>query len=253
MTDAPSRPPPFETARRIWGERYPSSRAVFCAGSVIRGEGFALSDLDLVVVFDQLPNAWRESFRFDGWPIEVFAHDSETLAYFIAQDQTVARPALAQMIAEARVVPESTPWSDRLQSWAKALVATPPAASEKAITDGRYWITDLLDDFRDERPRAELLAIACKLQPLVYNFSLKARGHWQGSGKTLPRLLQRVAPDLAMLLEGAFETFFRTGDRAPLLLAVQQALAPFGGELFDGYRSDAPATLRVSSDQIPWR
>ena len=226
---------------------------MFCAGSVIRGEGFALSDLDLVVVFDQLANAWRESFRFDGWPIEVFAHDSETLAYFMVADKTAGRPALAQMIAEARVVSEATPWSDRLQAWAKALIATPPAAKAEAIADGRYRITDLLDDFRDDRPATELLAIACQLQPLVYNFSLKALGHWQGSGKTLPRLLQRAAPDLASVLDRAFETFFKTGDREPLLLAVQQALAPFGGELFDGYRSDAPATLRVPPDQIPWR
>lgn len=58
----------------------------------------------------------------------------------------------------------------------------------------------------------------------------------------MPRLVERAAPDVSQFLEAAFETFFKTGDRTGVLRAVQRILEPFGGELFDGFRSDAPAS-----------
>ena len=70
---------PAAIATKIQKDRYPNSDIIFLAGSVARGEGTATSDLDLVVVFQQLPAAYRESFQFEGWPVEAFVHDPETL------------------------------------------------------------------------------------------------------------------------------------------------------------------------------
>jgi predicted nucleotidyltransferase len=50
--------------------RYAKAPVVFLAGSLVRGEGTSTSDLDLVVVFDRLPNAFRESFWHETKPIE---------------------------------------------------------------------------------------------------------------------------------------------------------------------------------------
>ena len=73
---------PVAVARTLLARRYPSAAVSFLAGSVIRGEHTATSDLDIVVVFDELPNAYRESLICDEWPVEVFVHDAETLRYF---------------------------------------------------------------------------------------------------------------------------------------------------------------------------
>lgn len=219
----------------------------------MRGEGFASSDLDVVVVFEHVANAWRESFHFAGWPVEVFGHDPGTLAYFVKQDCKSGRPSLAQMLSEALVIPAETPSSRAIQSWARDVLAARPAVPAPAsLAEDRYVLTDLLDDFRDERASTELRAVACKLYPLVQNFILKTRGKWLGSGKTLPRLVERADPDVSQLVEAAFETFFRTGDRTGVLRAVERILEPFGGELFDGFRSEAPASARLSASEIPW-
>jgi hypothetical protein len=253
MTENDQRPEPFVATQRLWAERYPSASMLFCGGSVVRGEGFLFSDLDVVVVFHKVANAWRESFEFAGWPVEVFAHDAETLAYFVAQDCARGRPSLAQMVAEALVVPVESPTSRAIQAWAAKILATPPGVPAlSALTEERYWLTDLLNDFRDERGAAELRAVACQLYSLVSNFVLRTRGQWLGSSKTLPVLVQRSAPEVSQLLEEAFETFFKTGDRTGVVRAVQKVLEPFGGELFDGYRSDAPANARVPSSDVPW-
>lgn len=253
MSEKDGRPEPFATAQRLRSERYPSSSILFCGGSVVRGEGFPLSDLDVVVVFDHVANAWRESLHFQGWPVEVFAHDAGTLAYFVAKDCADGRPSLAQMISEALVIPAETPASRAIQAWARAVLETrPDVPAAASLAEDRYWITDLLYDFRDNRGPAELRAVACSLYPLVCNFVLKTRGHWLGSGKTLPRLVERAAPDASLFIEAAFETFFNTGDRTSVLYAVQRVLEPFGGELFDGFRSDAPASFRLDPREIPW-
>ena len=48
----------------IYGEKYARARVIFLAGSLIRGEGTSTSDLDLVVVFDRLEAAYRESYIY---------------------------------------------------------------------------------------------------------------------------------------------------------------------------------------------
>jgi hypothetical protein len=185
--------------------------------------------------------------------VEVSAHDAETLAYFVAEDCRNGRPSLAHLISEAFVIPGETDSSRAIQTWARKVVAArPDTPSPAALAEDRYWITDLLDDLRDDRPPAELRAIACKLYPLVCNLVLKTRGHWVGSGKTLPRLVEAADPEVSRRIETAFDEFFRTGDRTGVLRATQQILEPFGGELFDGFRSDAPASSRLASSEIPW-
>ena len=59
-----------------------------------------MSDLDLVVVFQKLENAYRESSRFDNWPVEAFVHDSETLNYFFQMDRVSGVPSLPNMVNE---------------------------------------------------------------------------------------------------------------------------------------------------------
>jgi len=254
MNVVTDRAEPRATIRRLWSERYPSANMLFCGGSVIRGEGLPSSDLDVVVVFPDLANAWRESFHFDGWPIDVFAHDPGTLAYFVAQDCASGRPSLAQMIAESFVVPFETPTSLAIQAWARSIVAAPPAKPDApSLEYDRFCLTDIVHDLQDNRSPAELRALACKLYPLLCNFVLRTRGSWLGSGKTLPKLVATVAPDLSHAIESAFDVFFTTGERTDILRITKQVLAPFGGELFAGFRSDAPRSARVSASQVPWR
>ena len=245
------RPSPQEAALRLWSERYRAAKVLFCGGSVVRGEGFPNSDLDVVLIFEKVECAWRESLWFEGWPVEVFGHDVETLTYFTRQDVCGGRPSLAQMIVEALVVPAADAFSDGVQDWARGIIANPPAPpSAEALAAARYAISDLLDDLRADRAPEELRAIVCQLYPLVCNFVLKARGGWSGSGKTLPRMLERAAPDLSGSLDRAFHSFFTTGERGELLAAVSAVLAPFGGELFAGFRADAPATHRAPNPEL---
>src|SRR3954467_13464217 len=82
-----SRVSPLEAARGVWRERYAGARVIFLAGSVMRGEATRTSDLDTLVVFEKLENAYRESFMFGGWPVETFVHDPLALRRFFGSDR----------------------------------------------------------------------------------------------------------------------------------------------------------------------
>src|SRR5437870_5385934 len=91
----------LKVAQSIHDQRYSDAGAIFAAGSFIRGEQTGFSDLDLVVVYESLPNAYRESFRFESLPVEAFVHDPETLNYFFLEiDRPSGIPALPQMVQE---------------------------------------------------------------------------------------------------------------------------------------------------------
>ncbi len=96
----------IKITKQILDDRYPDADVIFLAGSLLRGEGTPYSDLDLVVIFEQLPHAWRESFNFKGYPVEAFVHDPETFNHFIFE---LGRPsglaAMAHMVAEGVEVP----------------------------------------------------------------------------------------------------------------------------------------------------
>ena len=91
-------------AARVLAVRFPDADAGFAAGSIVRGQGTALSDLDLVVLYDRLAHARRESFSFEGLPVDAFIHDGETLDWVFQGDLDAGKPAHLTMVAEGRIV-----------------------------------------------------------------------------------------------------------------------------------------------------
>ena len=65
VKDLPARNEPLPTIQKLIKERYPDAKAVFWAGSVAVNQGTSESDLDLIIVYESLPNAYREAFVYD--------------------------------------------------------------------------------------------------------------------------------------------------------------------------------------------
>jgi len=237
----------LDAAYTIWSQRYSGAAVVFAAGSLLRGEGTAYSDLDLVVVYSALPCAYRESFTFTSLPVEAFVHDPQTLEYFcVEMDRVSGIPALPQMVVEGREIPDSTDLSRRLKARAAALIdAGPPPLDSESERRRRYMVTDLLDDVREWRSMEELMASGSRLFEKLADYHLRSIGHWSARGKAIPRALQRADPTLCTRYCRAFESLFQEGDVGPVIQLTEELLAPHGGLLFDGYRSDAPPGWRT--------
>lgn len=240
-----SRVNPVEVAKNFVAEKYPDCHVAFVAGSFNRGEETSTSDIDLIVMFSKVEQAWRESINYQGWPVEVFIHDLETIKYFFADDAKSGIPSLANMINEGVVIHEKSNFSAEVKALAKkSLRDGPPVWTEDDRINFRYTVSDLLDDLKDPRTTFEGLAIAAKLHGVLSFFLFRSQRQWAGAGKHIPRQLQKQHPQLFVKWESAFTEAFR-GNFKSLVHLTEMILTENGGYLFDGYKRTAPKEWRT--------
>jgi hypothetical protein len=232
-------------AAEILATHYPDADAAFVAGSFMRGQGSATSDIDLVVLHPSLPHAFRESFIFKNIPVETFVHDLETLSWFLEHDRQDGHPALISMLVEGVVIGRSENTAAKLKRHASQLLATgPPPLAPDALQRLRYGITDKLDDLAADRSPAERIAIGAALYPLLVELALRGNNHWNGTGKWSARLLHQMNPPLAQQFESAFLFLYDCSVTHAVIQLADNLLTPHGGRLFANYRSNAPASWR---------
>jgi hypothetical protein len=241
------RPTPTQAASEIWKQRFSDAKVIFLAGSVLRGEATPYSDLDLVVVYEKLATAWRQSFIHDGWPVEAFVHDPETLSYFFWEvDRPSGVPSLAAMVMEGKHIPQEDGFSRSIKTRAQAVLkAGPPDWTVADFQKARYCITDLCDDIRAPRSHVELTASLTTLYQQLADFCFRSQGNWSAKNKNIPRKLAELDPVLAQRFVEAFDVAFSHHNPSPVLELAETILLPYGGFLFENYRLDAPANYRM--------
>jgi len=230
----------IEITKEILQAKYPAAEFAFLAGSIVRGEGTAFSDLDIVIIYKDLPNAFRESFYFRNFPVETFVHTPETLNYFIFDvDHPSTVASLAKMVSEGIEVPKKSGLSEKLKRLVNDYLAEPPKISEDEKRNVRCHITDLIDDIRAPRSKEELTASATVLYTVLANFYFRANGFWSAKSKSIPRHLEKINPELHRKFCASFEELFVAGTQEKVIGLAEELLAPHGGFLFDGLRLDS--------------
>ncbi len=235
------KPEPLEAAKRFIDEKYPDCDAALLAGSVVRGQGTAASDLDIVLFDRSLGGSYRESFIFKEWPVELFAHTLTSYREFFESDRKRGRPSLPRMVVEGIVLKDSGV-ATQIKNEADILLQQGPEPwSSRTIDLNRYFLTDLLDDLSGSCSRHEDLFIAGELAIKLHEFVLRTNQWWTGNSKWVYRSLQEFDPDFAERFAGAFDRFYRTGDKTAVIQVAEHILAPVGGRLFEGFSIGKPA------------
>ena len=158
--------------KRLCNEKYGDASAIYWAGSVVTGNYTSRSVLDLVIIFESIPNAYREAFVFEDWKIDAFIHDFETLTYFFEDiDLKSGIPALPQMIVSGKLITPSSSISKEIEHLAAKIIKQgPPHWDKEKIDNARFFITDLLDDIISAQNRSEQIASTSKLLRTTHNF-----------------------------------------------------------------------------------
>lgn len=238
----------IQITNRIYTERFSGAKVIFLAGSIIRGEGTRFSDLDLVVLYQQVRNAYRESFTYEGYPVEAFIHDSETLNYFFCEvDRPQGTCTLATMVAEGIEILNPSEYSASLKQLAQSVIDMGPVEfTADEIDRLRYQITGLIDDIREPRNLREMTGTCTELYPLLANFYLRTKDLWGAEGKVIPRMLKRYDASFYEAFTSAFEKVFVDNEQEHLIKLAENILNPYGGFLFDNYKLVAPENFRKS-------
>jgi len=238
---------PQETIQKLIHERYSEARAVFWAGSVSQGEETQVSDLDLVIVYEKLIRAYREAFVYEGWPIDAFVHDRESIRYFFEESRINSGiSGTIQMILSGKDMMPASDFSNGIREEAHLYLKRGPLSWDKnQIDKERFLITDVLEDILSPKSYEEQIASASWLFEALSQFYFRAQNKWCASGKSIIRYLHQENPDLAREFSESFNRVYKEGDSTHLKKLVEKILQPYGGILWSGYHSDAPEDAKI--------
>lgn len=222
-------------------DRYPEARWAVLAGSVLDPDSrTAGSDLDIVVCLPDDAIGHRDAIRWRGWPVELFVNTEAGHRWFIANETARRKPTLVRMIATGVPVTGQDDVAELKAECQKMLDAGPGPASDSALEDARYGVTDLLDDLAYARDGGEADVVRSVLWERVGHLALAAAGRWDGGGKWLLRELRAWDPGYAARWVAARH------DDDTMVAVARATLDAAGGPLFEGYLRQAPVV-----DEIP--
>jgi hypothetical protein len=228
---------PIEDARTVVATRFPEALTALLTGSTTNGMATATSDLDIIVVRADGHGVFRETVRYNHWPVELFVHTLASLDEWYARELADRKSTLAFMVASGTPL-FGAELGGSLKQRARALLdAGPTPLSTSEIDYLRYHCTDLIDDLTGARDSDESDLAAGALMSTVGRFYLQGQGRWTGQGKWLARILRETDPAFATTLFAAHREAISTGNTVSLIGIADSVLAIYGGRLTEGYRS----------------
>lgn len=217
---------------------HPDAEGALWAGSLSRGEGTEMSDIDLVVLYPRLERAWRETLT-EARIVETFVHDLDSLDVFFEKDRDRGVPVLASMVAEGVALRDGPLVARARAAAAESLAGGPTPWSTEDIDRSRYLLTDLRDDLRGDSDPRRLRALGASLYEILLAHHRRCRGLWTAKSKAIPAFLSKEEPALAETYLTAFDQLFASAEPAAVLALIDTILAPTGGP-FHRWHAVAP-------------
>jgi Nucleotidyltransferase domain len=238
---------PTQLVHHLFKTQYARSNCIFFCGSAARNEMTEHSDVDIIVLFDKLPYAYRETYLSEGWLVDAQIHDPETLNYLMASDARLGSAIVAKMITESILIPIATRESDLVSSVASKIVTSGPSPQD--FSGVRYMVANMISDLRQSEDRHETLSTGVELYKILSNFVFRSRNQWAVSRKMTPRLLEALDPAINEKFFLAFSELFSEGKVDAAINLAEELLEVVGGPLSDGFKmSYSPqARLRIAA------
>ncbi|GMQ86286.1 MAG: hypothetical protein BMS9Abin07_1859 [Acidimicrobiia bacterium] len=172
------------------------------AGSVIRGEPDARSDLDLyVIIGGELRH--RVQRIFAGVPTEMFFNNEQRARGYFEQDKLQGRAPAVALMAFGHIIYDPDGVFARLRADALDVMERGPTVPEETLTVRRYGAVDRMDNALDVVDRdptmARILATEAVSQAIAVWFV--ERGGWIPRGKDRLQALRTIDPEAAIAVE----------------------------------------------------
>jgi hypothetical protein len=234
-------------------EYYPDASVALLAGSWLRGEATATSDVDIVVLYDEtFQSPHRKSVTFQDTPIEFFVHNPSANGYFLHQDWDSGTSILINMMLQGVVFPEITPLAtQRIAIAQKIYHAGPRPLTHDEIDMRRYFIGDLMDDLAEPRNEIERQFMLGLWFQKIADFYLLANNRWSGTGKHLPRILHASGLEKSKDILQIYLSNIGDPDYQAIKACTLSVLSSFGGKLWHNYSANAKVDANTF-DETAW-
>ncbi|MEV7609320.1 nucleotidyltransferase domain-containing protein [Microbacterium sp. NPDC089320] len=222
-------------AERFVAARYPGADVAVVAGSTARGDRTPSSDIDLLLLGDDLfaseaQTSEASTHEFEGEIFEVFAYTPSGFDEWADRGVAQHRPVTVHMLVEGIAIRDDGRLSALRRRW-RTLLDEGPSLNAQESALRRYVITDVLDDLRDATDPLEQRVEAAILFERIAELMLLREGHWIATGKWLPRRLRDLSRERAELLS----TPLLAEDYVGFAAAVDDELDRAGGRVQSGF------------------
>lgn len=234
---------PTQLVHDLFKTRYAGSNCIFFCGSAARDEMTEHSDVDIIVLFNKLPHAHRETFRAKGWLLDAQVHDPETLNYLMVSDARLGSAIVAKMVTESILIPNATPESALLTTIATKVVSSGPPQQD--FTGVRWAVANMISDLRQSLDGHETLALGVELYKILTTFYFRSRNQWAVSKKMTPRLLETLDPVINERFYLAFSELFSHGNANPVIKLAEELLQVVGGPISEGFKMNYATHARL--------
>lgn len=232
-----ARLPAIEAARKFVSTRFPNCNVAFLTGSAARGEETPYSDLDILVISDDVQAAYVEAFRGYGWMIEILMHNRMTYKHFFELDRQRGRPSLPHMFATGIVLVDNGTASEIQLEARHLLDAGPPEFNRRDVGFLRFVITNHLLDLEGGLSPLNAVFTVNDVANTLQELVLRSHGRWIGKGKGIVGALADYDQAFAKKFEYAFQSFYISRDVQEVVTYVDKVLEEYGGRFFEGYSS----------------
>lgn len=220
---------------RFVSHHFPHTSVALLAGSTARGARTSTSDIDLLLLGEEIFADDRTSlaatYRFEDEVFEVFAYTEAGFAVWANRGFEQHRPVIVQMLIDGIAVRGATEHERYKHEWSSKYEAGPTLDPTEA-TFRRYVITDLLDDYRDATDPVERHILAALLYERTAELILLSNSRWIGAGKYLPRRLTEFDPDRA----AALAAHLAEGQHDRFVAQIEIELDRAGGRVQEGFQ-----------------
>lgn len=238
---------PTQLVQHLSMTRYAGCNCIFFCGSAARGEMTEHSDVDIIVLFNKLPHAHRETFRTEDWLLDAQVHDPETLNYLMASDARLGSAIVAKMITESILIPNATRESDLILAIASRIITLGPPQQD--FTGVRYMVANIISDLKQSQNHHETLAIGVELYKILATFFFRSQNQWAVSKKMTPRLLETLDPSVNERFYLAFSRLFSLGNADLAIQLAIDLLQVVGGPIYVDFRMTYPSHARLGIAQ----
>lgn len=236
-------PPSHQFILDTVSERYGEPSFCFFFGSHAVGSGDADSDIDVIVVMDNVAHAYRERFSSNGFPFDAHVHDPETLHAMMRSETKHGFAVLTAKVDQSLVLPQPCEIASKLQEVARELLRSGPPREEKWDLPRRY-VTAVLSDIGRCADRDERRMMAMELYVRMLDIYLRRHGQFSNRGRYLVRAAKRFDAAFFDRAQAALAAVFQNDSLSPLIQVAREVLESIGGTLDHGYREDYSGKLR---------
>ena len=216
------------TARRYVAAHFPGALAALLAGSWARGEGYADSDLDIVVIDKSVDRVLFEGLQFEDWIVEVCALNPAHAAGFFDSCTKHRGAPVVQQIVDSILVIGDPAVADRVRRLAKAaLDRGPEPITDADRLDVRFDLT-LVRQHLLHANLESLPALAAYAHVQLSKAMLDAGRCWRAERRSLRRAVAALNPAFAKHLDDALIAAIG-GSPASMIEACTEVLSLLGG------------------------